>query len=226
MSAQPGTGRGRLKAVVSVSDRTGREPDQDPGGLLSHVVVAGGTPWEWAQMTTQQWRTRLEVLAAGGAAGGAHWVTLLPHGGDALGDSVSAAMFEALDATGKVESSERWRPSRRASRRDDGLTVIVDPSPDGHARFADAVAALCASGAVEVDEAMISRTILEPAGDEPDLVVVLGRPDALPTSLVWELAYSELVFLDLAWESLNAGHLESAIDDFSRRHRRFGGLDS
>jgi len=212
--------------VVSVSDRRGRESGQDPGGLLSHVVVAGGTPREWAQMSTQHWRTRLDLLAAGGAAGGARWVTLLPHGGDALDAAAAAAMFEALDGTGKVEWSEHWRPSRRASRRDDGLTVIVDPSPDGHVRFADAVAALSSSGVVEVDEAMISRAILAPAGDEPDLVVVLGRPDVLPTSLVWELAYSELVFLDLAWESLNAGHLESAIDDFNRRHRRFGGLDS
>ena len=211
--------------MVTVQGRAERDADR----VLSHVVVAGGTPLEWAQMTTEQWRARLEVLAAGGAAGGAHWVTLLPHGGPDLEPGVSAAMFAALDATGKVHASERWRPSRRASTRDDGMTVIVDPSPDGHARFADAVAALCASGAGvggAVDEAMISRAILEPAEDEPDLVVVLGRPDSLPSSLVWELAYSELVFLDLAWGALDAGHLESAIDDFNRRHRRFGGLDS
>lgn len=209
--------------MVTVHGRAERESDR----VLGHVVVAGGTPLEWAQMTTEQWRARLEVLAAGGAAGGAHWVTLLPHGGRDLEPETSAAMFAALDATGKVHASERWRASRRASRRDDGMTVIVDPSPDGHARFADAVAALCAAGTgVEIDEASISRAILEPAEEEPDLVVVLGRPDVLPSSLVWELAYSELVFLDLAWDALDAGHLESAIDDFNRRHRRFGGLDS
>ena len=61
---------------------------------------------------------------------------------------------------------------------------------------------------------------------EPDLALILGRPDTLPTSLVWELAYSELVFLDIDWSALQAGHLEMAIDDFNRRHRRFGGLDS
>jgi undecaprenyl diphosphate synthase len=44
--------------------------------------------------------------------------------------------------------------------------------------------------------------------------------------MVWELAYSELVFIDIAWSDLNASHLELAIDDFNRRHRRFGGLDS
>lgn len=204
--------------MVSAADRDDR--------VLAHVVVAGGTPLEWAQMSSDQWRVRLEVLAAGGAAGGAHWVTLLPHGGDPLDAATSAHLFEMLDATGKVESSDQWRLSRRVARRDDGLMVIVDPSPDGHRRFADAVAALCASGVDSVDESMISRAILEPAGEEPDLVVVLGRPEVLPASLVWELAYSELVFLDLAWGALDAVHLESAIDDFNRRHRRFGGLDS
>lgn len=214
--------RGRLIHVVSATDRDERES----GRVLGHVVVAGGSPLEWAQMSTDQWRRRLEVLAAGGAAGGAHWVTLLPHGGEILDAMTAAKLFDALDATGKVESSEMWRPSRRVSRRDDGLMVIVDPSPDGHARFADAVASVCATGADDVDEAALSRAILDPAGEEPDLVVVLGRPDVLPRSLVWELAYSELVFLDLGWEALEAVHIESAIDDFNRRHRRFGGLDS
>ena len=208
--------------MVTATDRSDR--------VLAHVVVAGGTPWEWAQMSSDQWRTRLEVLAAGGAAGGAHWVTLLPHSGATLDAATSARLYDALDATGKVESSDQWRHARRVARRDDGLMVIVDPSPDGHQRFAEAVAALCDAGVATqvdgVDEAMISRAILEPAGEEPDLVVVLGRPEVLPASLVWELAYSELVFLDLAWGALEAVHLESAIDDFNRRHRRFGGLDS
>jgi undecaprenyl diphosphate synthase len=44
--------------------------------------------------------------------------------------------------------------------------------------------------------------------------------------MVWELAYSELVFIDLEWQRFESSHLELAIDDFNRRHRRFGGLDS
>ena len=71
------------------------------------------------------------------------------------------------------------------------------------------------------------RAPCHPAADvEPDLVVVFGPPDQLPTSLIWELGYSELVFLDLKWDDLSASHLELAVDDFDRRHRRFGGLDS
>ena len=48
----------------------------------------------------------------------------------------------------------------------------------------------------------------------------------MPASLVWELAYAEIVFLDAPWTALDAEHIEMAIDDFARRDRRFGGIDS
>jgi undecaprenyl diphosphate synthase len=42
---------------------------------------------------------------------------------------------------------------------------------------------------------------------------------------VWELAYSELVYIDVSWRDLAAVHLAEAIGAFQGRHRRFGGLD-
>jgi undecaprenyl diphosphate synthase len=42
---------------------------------------------------------------------------------------------------------------------------------------------------------------------------------------VWELAYSEIVYIDAHWRDLGATHVEHAIDEFSRRHRRFGGIE-
>ena len=106
--------------------------------------------------------------------------------------------------------------------------MIIDPRPDGHERFAGIVEALRRDGVdpSTLTEESLSRAILKPAEIEPDLVVVLGPPDVIPDSMVWELAYSELVFLDLGWGQLTSSHLELAIDDFTRRHRRFGGLDS
>ena len=43
---------------------------------------------------------------------------------------------------------------------------------------------------------------------------------------MWELAYGELVFVDVAFADLAGAHLAAAIEDFQRRQRRFGGLDS
>ena len=77
-----------------------------------------------------------------------------------------------------------------------------------------------------VNEAAVAAALYEPADGEPDLVVVLGPHDRLPPSLVWELAYAELVFVaGRRGASSRPTHLAAAIDDFHGRRRRFGGLD-
>ena len=195
---------------------------------LSHVVVAGGTPAEWFEMSVADWKARLAALATGAAAAGAQWVTLLPRHGAELSRDDRHRYAVMLEETGKIASVDYGSGVRHVWRTDSGLTVIVDPVADGHARFADVVETMRHAGVPvdSVDEARLSTALLAPASEEPDLVIVLGPPGRIPTSMVWELAYSELVFLDLSWGELNATHIELAIDDFNRRHRRFGGLDS
>ena len=67
--------------------------------------------------------------------------------------------------------------------------------------------------------------LYEPADVEPDLVVVLGPPTRLPPSLVWELAYGELVFDPTPLAEFGAEHVRTAIEEFHGRRRRFGGLE-
>ena len=42
--------------------------------------------------------------------------------------------------------------------------------------------------------------------------------------LLWESAYAELVFTDKMWPDFDEGDLEAALEEFSRRERRFGGV--
>ena len=53
----------------------------------------------------------------------------------------------------------------------------------------------------------MAAALYEPADSEPDLVVVLGPSTQLPPSLVWELAYAELVFIPVGWRELCGRHL-------------------
>jgi undecaprenyl diphosphate synthase len=76
----------------------------------------------------------------------------------------------------------------------------------------------------EFDEDSIEQ-LLHGAAGEPDLVVVLGSDDRLPPSLVWELAYSELVFLPVDWSVLDGERLDDALGVYFGRERRFGGVD-
>ncbi|MEY3802825.1 MAG: hypothetical protein RLZZ51_1107, partial [Actinomycetota bacterium] len=107
---------------------------------------------------------------------------------------------------------------------EEGLLVVVDSCADGQQRLVNAIAQLSTNQVI--DEAKLAATLMSPASGEPDLVLVLGSPTKIPESLVWELAYSELVFLDVPWLRCDVEHIQMAIGDFQRRDRRFGGVDS
>lgn len=59
---------------------------------------------------------------------------------------------------------------------------------------------------------------------DPDLVIRTSGEMRLSNFLLWQAAYSELVFLDVHWPDFDRQHLESAILEFRARDRRFGGL--
>ncbi len=175
--------------------------DVDPSRqFLRHVMVVGGTLADWDDLGATRWDERVAALGAVAANAGANYLTL-----------------RAFEPGPRPSGSERWE------RGVDGCQVIVDPCGDGRQRFAEALAAL--PDDEPVNEATISEMLYEPADCEPDLIVVLGEPNRLPPSLVWELAYGELVFRPMAWDELASDHLVEAIADFARRERRFGGLD-
>lgn len=169
---------------------------------LRHVLVVGGTLAEWADLTDEQWRRRLETLGGLCERLGVAWLTIRAY---EHGDEPVAT------------------PPEHRRHRLGAVEVIADPQPDGRQRFADAMQRIDDDD--EVNEATVAAALYEPADSEPDLVVVLGPPTQLPPSLVWELAYAELVFIDVAWADLTADHVAAAIDDFANRRRRFGGLD-
>ena len=113
------------------------------------------------------------------------------------------------------------RLERRVSIHGD-IHVVIDPVVDGRERIRDVVA--CWPKSRGPSEKELGQALFGDAG-EPDLVVVLGPAHRLPKSLVWELAYGELVFIDASWRRLAGEHLWVAIDDFSQRQRRFGGVE-
>lgn len=195
---------------------------------LRHVVVAGGTGTGWVHFPDEAWQHRVRSFAVALAELGVPWLTLRPVR-ESLTESDEAPWTSHLATvlTGTVTpAGVECRPV--IGGPNGGVTVLVSPRADGQQRLADAVEGLRRDGmhAAEVDEGVLVERLLAPSGVEPDLVVVLGPADRLPPSLVWELAYAELVFLDLAWDELDAAHLQLAVDDFRRRDRRFGGIDS
>ena len=60
---------------------------------------------------------------------------------------------------------------------------------------------------------------------DPDLVIRTSGEHRISNFLLWELAYSELVFTDVLWPDFRREHLFDAVREFQRRDRRFGGLE-
>jgi len=173
------------------------------GVSLRHVIVVGGTLAEWAELPADQWADRLYEWGKVADHVGASWLTVRPIG---PGDSSATDEVPAREATVGT------------------CLAVAQPEEDGRARLTRVIAGLQAAGEV-ITEASIDAALNAPALVNPDLVVVVGAKHRMPPSLVWELAYSELVFVDTTWQHFGPGHLDEAISSYAHRHRRFGGID-
>jgi undecaprenyl diphosphate synthase len=130
-----------------------------------------------------------------------------------------------------------WRVPKRLVRRMDEafsltagnrtMTLTIAFNYGGRAEIVDAVRALVASGisADKIDERAIRRHLYDPEMPDPDLVVRTSGEYRISNFLLWELAYSELVFTDVLWPDFRREHLFEAVREFQRRDRRYGGVD-
>jgi undecaprenyl diphosphate synthase len=95
------------------------------------------------------------------------------------------------------------------------------------ARAARRIADEVAQGRLKPDEVTIDTVagFLDTADlPDPDLIIRTSGEQRLSNFLLWQSAYSELVFVPTNWPDFDRAALEAAIDDFRQRERRFGGL--
>jgi undecaprenyl diphosphate synthase len=115
-----------------------------------------------------------------------------------------------------------------ANRR---MTLTFAFNYGGRAELVDAtraIAAEAASGRLDprkIDERMIARHLYAPDMPDPDLLVRTSGEFRISNYLLWELAYSELVFTDVLWPDFRRGDLFAAIREYQRRDRRFGAIE-
>ena len=107
------------------------------------------------------------------------------------------------------------------------ITLAVAFNYGGRAEIVDAVRKLVAAGtpADKITEKSIRRHLYAPDMPDPDLVVRTSGEHRISNFLLWELAYSELIFTETLWPDFRREHLFDAVREFQRRERRFGGVD-
>ena len=133
-----------------------------------------------------------------------------------------------------VGRRDRRVPARLLRRMDEALALTRDNSRmtltfafnyGGRAEIVDAVRAIVDGGVRpgRIDEDTIRAHLYDPAMPDPDVVIRTSGEYRISNFLLWELAYSELVFTDVLWPDFRREHLFEAVREFQRRDRRFGG---
>ena len=171
---------------------------------LRHVLVVGGSLDQWKSMTASDWSQYISTLRSSAEQVGAQWLTVYPYSGISSLKDDGELIRKISESCGAVLAD------RKLILRGD-TSVVIDVCADGQQRFVRAVNELSTE---KISEKDLASAILHPASSEPDLVVIFGDPTQLPPSLVWELAYSELVYLNTQWPHCNIEVIELAINDF------------
>ncbi len=131
-----------------------------------------------------------------------------------MGD-VTKLPKDTLDALNKITSAVR--------QNGEGMVVNIGLNYGGRDEIVTAVKALVDSGEEITKENIESRLYTKGMSD-PDVIVRSSGEKRLSNFMLWQSAYSELIFIDDLWPDFNAATVDSIIDEYAKRTRRFGGL--
>jgi undecaprenyl diphosphate synthase len=121
-----------------------------------------------------------------------------------------------LDAIDKLEDKTKDNSSG---------TLAVCLNYGGQREIVDAVKKIVHSGidAEKIDEDLIAEHLY--GGEVPpvDVIVRTSGEKRLSNFMLWRAAYSEFIFLEKMWPEMTKDDVTAIIDEYARRHRRFGG---
>jgi undecaprenyl diphosphate synthase len=95
----------------------------------------------------------------------------------------------------------------------------------GRAELVEAARRIVESGVdpAEIDENVFAANLYAPELPDPDLLIRTSGELRVSNFLLWQLAYSELVFSEKLWPDFDERELRVALADYASRRRRFGG---
>ena len=123
-----------------------------------------------------------------------------------------------------IANVEKW------SAGNDGINVNIALNYGGKdeiAHSARAAAKKLLNGEIalqQIDKAMIAAGLYTAGQPDVDLIIRTGGERRISNFLLWQSAYAEFIFLDEYWPDFGPSHFDSALEEFSFRERRMGGI--
>jgi undecaprenyl diphosphate synthase len=123
------------------------------------------------------------------------------------------------------ELRERMAKLEEETCGKDRLQLWIAFDYGGRAEIVEATRRLVEEGLdpLDIDENTIAARLYAPEMPEPDLLIRTSGELRVSNFLLWQLAYTELVFVDTLWPDFGDRQLRHALTEYASRRRRFGG---
>jgi undecaprenyl diphosphate synthase len=114
-----------------------------------------------------------------------------------------------------LRSRMNWAEKKTVGN--DRMTLYVAFNYGGRAEIVDAARRFAGGGEDE-----FAKLLYAPEMNDPDILIRTSGERRLSNYLLWQSAYSELIFTDTLWPDFSEADLQAALDEFDARERRFG----
>ena len=125
---------------------------------------------------------------------------------------------------------EQLQKTQAALRKNNGLTLILALSYGGRTEIVEAVREIAGKvkqGRIEpaeITEKVIAEHLYTRHLPDPDLLIRTSGEMRVSNFLLWQISYAELVVTPTLWPDFRRQELFEAIEEYAKRHRRFGGV--
>jgi undecaprenyl diphosphate synthase len=123
-----------------------------------------------------------------------------------------------------AELKERMENLEAETAHRDRLSLWIAFDYGGRAELADAARRVVEAGLRpdEIDEDVLAKFLYAPELPDPDLLIRTSGELRISNFLLWQLAYTELIFTERRWPEFGEDDLRSAVVEYAARQRRFG----
>jgi undecaprenyl diphosphate synthase len=140
-----------------------------------------------------------------------------------------------LEAIGQIwrlpeAVQEQLARTKAATAKNNGLTLILALSYGGRAEIVEAVRELAAKARrgeidpAEITEQSLAQHLYTAQIPDPDLLIRTSGELRISNFLLWQCSYAEFVVTPTLWPDFRKPQFFEALEEYARRHRRYGGL--